>query len=305
LNCICLLAYNFNHWKIILRLADVVKSSAKSFLCYTWLFDGTLICVNDLFDNKKIKAMKTIILFAICLALSVFTVAQEKVSNSDSQNVTLPQFNGKKFDLLNMGRECNSLEDYLRGCACYPDECIKQKVQGTEVVEFVVTPEGTLTAFYVINSLSPEIDAHVISLLKKTSGMWTPGKIDNRAVPMRSEVSIAFKWNEVKELKDPDFNRIAKVYFEKGSRQLLIQNKPDKALRNFNAGIRYLPKNESLLMLRGICRYELGDETGARNDWERMKVLENSRSGFQQYADDLARFKGYDELSHLMNRQQE
>jgi hypothetical protein len=261
-----------------------------------------LICVKDLFDNKKIKAMKTINVLAMCLALSVFTVAQEMDLNPESKNVTPPQFNGKKFEMLTMGKECNSLEDYLRGCACYPEECIKQKVAGTEVVEFVVTPEGTLTAFYVINSLSPEIDAHIISLLKKTSGMWTPGKIDNRAVPMRSEVSIAFKWNEFKELQAPDFNRIAKVYFEKGSRQLLIQNKPEKALRNFNAGIRYLPKNESLLMLRGICRYELGDETGARNDWERMKALENSRSGFQKYADDLSRFKGYDELSHLMKR---
>jgi tetratricopeptide (TPR) repeat protein len=260
-----------------------------------------LISVIYLIENKKIKAMKTIILFAMSLAVSVFTDAQERSLNAEGQNVTPPQFSGKKFELLNMGKECNSLEDYLRGCACYPEECIKKMVSGTEVVEFVVTPEGTLTAFYVINSLSPEIDAHVISLLKKTSGMWTPGKIDNRAVPMRSEISIAFKWNEFKELKDPDFNRIAKVYFEKGSRQLLIQNKPEKALKNFNAGIRYLPKNESLLMLRGICRYELGDETGARNDWERMNALENSRSDFQQYADDLARFKGYNELSHLMN----
>jgi len=72
------------------------------------------------------------------------------------------------------------------------------------------------------------------------------------------------------------------------------------SIKHFNAGIRYLPKDESLLMLRGICRYELGDENGALNDWERMRVLENSRSKFQQYAESLNEFKGYDILSELV-----
>lgn len=250
--------------------------------------------------NKSLKAMKTLFLIAVCLAVAAMAAAKEQNPDREEQHVILPQFDGKKFELLTMGKECNSLEDYLRGCACYPEECIKKEVEGTEVVEFVVTPEGTLTAFYVINSLSPEIDAYVISLLRKTSGMWKPGSIDRRIVPMRTEVSIVFKWNEFKELKAADFNKKAKIYFEKGSRQLLVHHKPKKAIKHFNAGVRYLPKNESLLMLRGICRFELGDETGARFDWERMKALENSRSEFQRYADDLNRFKGYDELAQLI-----
>ncbi len=244
--------------------------------------------------------MKTLFLIAVCLAVAAMAAAQEQHPDREEQHVILPQFDGKKFELLTTGTECNSLEDYLRGCACYPEECIKKEVEGTEVVEFVVTPEGTLTAFYVINSLSPEIDAHVISLLKKTSGMWKPGRIDNRILPMRTEVSVVFKWNEFRELKAADFNEKARMYFEKGSRQLLVHRKPEKAIKHFNAGIRYLPKNESLLMLRGICRYELGDETGALNDWARMKELENSRIEFQQYAESLYGFKGYDELSELM-----
>jgi len=246
--------------------------------------------------------MKTIILTVLCLAIAAIGNAQQREAGSGTQNVIPPQFEGKKFELLSMGSECQSLEDYLRGSVCYPTECIKQKVEGTEVVEFVVTPEGTLTAFYVINSLSPEIDAHVINLLKKTSGMWTPGRINNNVVPMRSEVSIAFKWSEFKELKTTDFNEKAKVYYEKGSKQLLIHRKPEKAIKHFNAGIRYLPKDGSLLMLRGICRYELGDENGALNDWERMKALENSRLEFQRFANDIYGFKGYDKLAQLLHQ---
>jgi len=111
---------------------------------------------------------------------------------------------------------------------------------------------------------------------------------------MRSEVSIVFKWNEFKELKAADFQEKAKIHFDKGSRQLLVLRKPEKAIKHFNAGIRYLPKDESLLML------ELGDENGALNDWERMKALENSRSKFQQYAESLYEFKGYELLSDLV-----
>jgi hypothetical protein len=244
--------------------------------------------------------MKTIILFALCLVFSAMATGQEKNLHPGQDEVTPPEFNGKNFEMLTQGKTCTSLNDYLRGCACYPDECIKQRVEGTEVVEFVVTSEGKLTAFYVVNSLSPEIDAHVISLLEKTSGMWSPGKVDNKVVPMRSEVSIVFKWNEFKELEATDFYEKAKMHFDKGSRQLLVLRKPGKAIKHFNAGIRYLPKDESLLMLRGICRYELGDKNGALNDWKRMRVLENSRSKFQQYAESLNEFKGYDILSELV-----
>jgi hypothetical protein len=244
--------------------------------------------------------MKTIFLAALCLAVAAIGAAQQRDADPGTQNVIPPRFEGKKFESLAMGKDCHTLEDYLRGCVCYPTECIELRVQGTEVVEFVVTPEGTLTAFYVINSLSPEIDAHVISLLKKTSGMWTPGKIDNREVSMRSEVSIVFKWQDYKEQTPLDFKRLAKVQFDKGVRQLLVHHKPEKALKYFNAGIRYLPKDESLLMFRGICRYELGDENGALKDWERMKMLENSRSKFHQFAENLHGFKGYDKLSDMV-----
>jgi hypothetical protein len=250
--------------------------------------------------NQSFKAMKTIFLFALCLVFSAMATGQDRILNPGQDEVTQPEFNGKNFEMLTQGKPCASLNDYLRGCACYPEECIKQRVEGTEVVEFVVTPGGQLTAFYVVNSLSPEIDAHVISLLKKTSGMWSPGKIDKKIVPMRTEVSVVFKWNEFKDLEPTDFYKKAKMHFDKGSRQLLVLRKPGKAIKHFNAGIRYLPKDESLLMLRGICRYELGDENGALTDWERMKELENSRSKFQEYTGRLNEFKGYGILSELV-----
>jgi hypothetical protein len=232
--------------------------------------------------KQNFKAMKTIFLFAFCLVFCAMAIGQEKKLNPDLKDLTLPEFNGKNFEMLTQGKPCASLNDYLRGCLCYPNECIKQKIQGTEVIEFEVTPEGKLKGFHVVNSLSPEIDEHVTALLKKTSGMWSPGKIDGVPVTMKQEVSVAFKWSEFKEFAAKDFTELARSSFEKGSKLFFVKNQPEKALKHFNKGLRYLPGNESLLLLRGICRLEMGDQTGARQDWERMKFMEDSKLSFKE-----------------------
>lgn len=116
---------------------------------------------------------------------------------------------------------------------------------------------------------------------------------------MKKEISVAFKWNEFEEFAAKDFTKLARLYFEKGSKQLFVKNQPEKALKNFNNGVRYLPNNESLLMLRGMCRFEVRDEAGARRDWDRMKTQENNETDFILDATQLKNFKGFAELSQL------
>ena len=244
--------------------------------------------------------MKTIFLFALCLVFSAMAWGQKTSLNPGQIEMTHPKFNGKNFEVLMQGKTCSSLNDYLRSYVCYPAECTEKRVQGTEVIEFEVSSDGKLTGFQVMNSLSPEIDEHVIALLKNTNGMWTPGRIDGVPVSMKKEISVVYKWAEFEELSTKDFTELARLYYKKGSKQLLIKNHPKKALKHFNNGIRYLPNNESLLMLRGICRYELGDITGARLDWNRMRTLGNGKSYFGEVTQHLQNFKGFDELSQMI-----
>jgi tetratricopeptide (TPR) repeat protein len=98
--------------------------------------------------------------------------------------------------------------------------------------------------------------------------MWIPGIINGKTVAMPGEISVVFKINT----KD-NFTEIAKKYMNKGNHALFVKNQPEKALKFFNQGINYLPNNETLLAVRGLCRYRLGDEAGANRDWERTKVL--------------------------------
>jgi tetratricopeptide (TPR) repeat protein len=113
---------------------------------------------------------------------------------------------------------------------------------------------------------------------------------------MKKEISVAFKWMEFKDFFAKDFRHLAKIHYEKGNRKLLVKKDPQKALKHFDNGIRYLPSDESLLLMRGICRYQLGDEEGARRDWDRMATLKNSEQELQKLADQLFGLEGYEGL---------
>jgi TonB family protein len=162
----------------------------------------------------------------------------------------------------------NTLNAYFQNRVEFPATEIKWGKQGVVVVEFVVTPEREVKNIEVINSVSYAIDNEVIRVLKSTSGMWIPGIINGKTVAMPGEISVVFKINT----KD-NFTEIAKKYMNKGNHALFVKNQPEKALKFFNQGINYLPNNETLLAVRGLCRYRLGDEAGANRDWERTKVL--------------------------------
>jgi TonB family protein len=162
----------------------------------------------------------------------------------------------------------NTINEYVQKRVEYPQSDIKWKTQGTVVVGFLVTPEGELKNIQVINSVSNAIDNEVIRVLKSTDGKWTPGIINGEAVAMQKEISVVFKLNP-----QVDFIELASKHMQKGNQALFIKGQPEKALKHFNQGINFLPNNETLLAVRGLCKYKLGDETGANRDWDRSKLL--------------------------------
>lgn len=161
-----------------------------------------------------------------------------------------------------------SINDFMQKNLEYPAEAGFWKHQGTEVVQFVITPEGKVTDFTVINSVSYEIDKEVIRVLESTSGNWMPGTINGEPVSMETEVSMAFMLNP----KD-DFVEMAKWNMSKGNELLFLKNQPKRALRYFDWALNYLPSNETINAVRGFCKFKLGDENGANRDWNRANLL--------------------------------
>lgn len=247
--------------------------------------------------------MKTISIFLFAMIVSVFTFGQDKKKNLEEITVTPPQFTGiNEAAKIHQQENFTSFEDYLRKNLKYPESIMKNGANGTEVVHFEVSADGKLADFKVINSVSPEIDAAIYEMLKTTCGMWKPGESNGEPVSMEKEISIAFKWKEFEELnKTKDFEALAKLYFEKGNKQLFEKNNINKALKYFSNGIKYKPNEDCLLLARGMCKYELGDTEGAQQDWNRMRMAGVDKNA-ENLANDLRNMKGYSELAGLLNK---
>lgn len=240
---------------------------------------------------------RTVILF-LCMIISVITFGQEKKQFSDEikgVKVSPPRFIGseKLPAMLNTG-EFSTLGEFMSMYIQYPQKSKERLVEGTEVIQFVVSPTGELSDFIVVNSISPEIDAEVIRVLKKTDRMWNPGLNNETPVAMEKEFSISFKLAYGSSDSTTDFTSEAQLYFKKGNKRFFIKDNSKSALRYYDKAIQYLPNDKALLVTRGMCRYELGDNTGACQDWNRIKTL----GGFEgdAYLKNFCDYKGYADM---------
>ncbi|HSO85230.1 MAG TPA: energy transducer TonB [Draconibacterium sp.] len=240
--------------------------------------------------------MKTISFFATIMLAAVFAFGQKQ--NIDEVKVTPPKFTGlnNAISMMNDGK-FESIEDYLARNIEYPEKDAKILNQGTEVVQFIVSPTGELTDFTVINSVSPQFNEEVIRVLKTTNGMWEPGFNNSNPVAMEKEVSVVFKIEGNRFT--PDFKTQASKHFSKGGEVFLTEHNPKKALKHYDKGILLLPSDESLLLMRGLARYETGDKDGAIRDWERIKMLGGNLN--DDLLGKISSLKGYEELTHILS----
>jgi len=198
------------------------------------------------------------------------------IMSSMTYGQTNPQFQPEKFPKA----QANSIYDYLNNNVKYFQDAALNCIPGTEVIAFVVTPEGELTGFRVINSVSPAVDDEVIRVLKETSGSWSPGSRNGVPAGMEQEVALVF-------VPNGHFNIVeeAKSLLDKGNRILTVKKDPERALKYFNDAFRLRPCEESILAARSRCLYTLGDIEGAILDCSRMIELNQSQNNQLEAAD--------------------
>jgi len=237
--------------------------------------------------------MKKLILLSFTLLFTMGLWAQVYHGSSEEVQVKPPTFKGVPVAAMDNGQ---SIEDYVATNMQYPKAAIKYRREGTEVVQFTVNTDGTLCDFEVINSVSQELDAEIIRVLETTSGMWQAGTNNEGPVEMQREVAVACKlaYDGFKTTA-ADFKVVAANYFKKGTKLLYLKDHPKRALTNFNEGIRYLPYDANLLVMRGYARFALGDREGAIADWKIVKSqtgIDNLMSIANEHND----LEGYSEL---------
>jgi len=211
--------------------------------------------------------MKKLTLLVLSAAVSIMVSGQVYPPFLlEETQITPPSF--PHHEVLVHGQTASSIDEYLSIHVQYPPESNIRYLAGTEVVQFQVSATGELTSFKVINSVSPEIDLEVIRVLETTSGNWTPGVLNGKPSALSQEVSMVFKPHTSYDLAGK-----ARDYQDRGNKLMFLQDDPERALKYYNKAVKLLPYEESILCVRCLCRYELGDDEGAREDLERILAL--------------------------------
>lgn len=226
---------------------------------------------------KDQKAMKKLLFIMLAMCICLLALGQNDTPNLnrdiDEVEISPPAFTGiaNYADLVNV--DAKYLQTYLSSNITYPKEAERCGREGTEVIKFNVNAQGKVTNIDIVNGVCPEIDKELVRVLESTNGMWKPGVKDGIPVSMEQEVSIVFSLTESTELTNEKFLKVATACFTQGAECFFEKGKSKKAERLFTKGITYMPHDQSLLLMRGLCRYERGNRDGARDDWNRLFEL--------------------------------
>ena len=87
----------------------------------------------------------------------------------------------------------NAMVSFLSKNIKYPEECVKAKVEGRTLVEFIVAADGKVCNAVVLKSSNnAALDAEAVRVVNSMPA-WKAGKKDGKEVDVRFTLPITFK----------------------------------------------------------------------------------------------------------------
>lgn len=151
--------------------------------------------------------MKRIYLYLISVIIaSGYTTAQEVTEISIIPDNTLslekldnlPEYKGGQDALF------KALSENL----IYPQECLEEHIQGTVLVQFIISHKGEIKDITVLNSVHPLLDKEAIRVVGLLND-WKLGIKDGKTVDVYYNLPISFK---LQDDSLPDYSKF--TYFE-------------------------------------------------------------------------------------------
>ncbi len=117
----------------------------------------------------------------------------------------MPKFPGCESDNNFSGCTTKKLDKYIENNLVYPKEAIDNKIEGTVVVDFIVTEEGLIRDAKIRKDIGfgcGQAALDVIESMNDMSERWIPGAQRTRIVPVLITKPIEFKLNKKHKNKD-------------------------------------------------------------------------------------------------------
>lgn len=179
--------FNFSHLKQRIIMMNKKKSNAAGHIKYALfvlpafalLVAGNISCSQDASQTEDAKEE---------VVAPVSPEAKEAPANSTAKEEVfmvaeqMPEFPGGMKEMLK----------FLQENVKYPENAMKNNVQGRVIVQFVVEKDGTPTEFKVLRSVDPDLDAEALRVMKAMP-KWKPGMQKGQVVRVKFTVPVSFK----------------------------------------------------------------------------------------------------------------
>ena len=128
------------------------------------------------------------------------------VSDSDGEGIIINYSfseqsgqDGKKYPLNKVevaptfqGGDVNSFSKWVMQNLKYPEDAIKNKTEGTVILQFTIDKSGKLVNPSIIKGVNESLDNEALRVVSK-SPEWTPGMIDDKPVNVTFQFPLIFK----------------------------------------------------------------------------------------------------------------
>ena len=179
--------FNFSHLKQRIIMMNKKKSNAAGHIKYALfvlpafalLVAGNISCSQDASQTEDAKEEVVAPVSPEAKEAPADSTAKEEVFMVVEQ---MPEYPGGMKEMLK----------FLQENVKYPENAMKNNVQGRVIVQFVIEKDGTPTEFKVARSVDPDLDAEALRVLQ-TMPKWKPGMQRGEVVRVKFTVPVSFK----------------------------------------------------------------------------------------------------------------
>jgi len=135
--------------------------------------------------TRKNVSLKVALMMLVLLFSFMTSTAQTKKNDMVFDVVeVMPQFPGGQIAML----------QYIMKNIKYPEQAMKEGIQGRVTVRFIVEKDGSISDVKPILSVHPLLNKEAVRVVESMP-KWTPGKQNGKPVRVRFNVPVMFKLN--------------------------------------------------------------------------------------------------------------
>ncbi|MCX6229924.1 MAG: TonB family protein [Bacteroidetes bacterium] len=173
----------------------------------------------------------------------------------------------KRFKNPYFGEHDYDMYNFMHENIKYPVIARENGIGGVVVTTFIIDTSGNVDSIMVLNNIDPSLNKEAIRIIKLSSGLWKPAKINDSLVRIKFRWDITFKL----EAEDVEF-RNATYFYNLGVKYAGL-NDYQKALYNFEQALIINTEDIDALYNAAMMKFKMSDRNGACEYLRKIKEL--------------------------------